>query len=487
MADFPSFEEISHQAEQLEELQDMLSDPDDVSSSRVCEFIKNSFLINDLRTLAEELVDLFVIRPDKESYIIRIIKKLIKKSKSVSELSNLKHAILNIFYPKHASSRPVAILRSMLDAKIFKSTEIIDVVLEQTLDYIDFLMFAPEIFSCSKDMFEQFKKEFSKQINQVYNIDALFEDDFSFLKECYKYKSVPNSPQFCIMKDDIDLFQSCYASKNEFNINKKLVWSPFGFFNGKCFDKKSNEVSLISYAANFGSIKIFKFLYLNMSKEELIRKKNTILMHCATVGNNPEIIHILEHANLPFNKAIKTAIYFRREELYEWFTTVKLGRKKVEKPDFIMKTAISCIRSNNMKFLSYVLDYSKSLERDKQYQCLRYAVQYNRMFMTRFLVSHALNEFKKLKIIPQNDQPSLLCYAVMQNDIDMVKFVISFDSKNKNHPPNVQGKKYPRAFDIAVKHDPSKKGTLCKFLKKHKCYQTDNMVAPIDNAGCIIM
>ena len=52
------------------------------------------------------------------------------------------------------------------------------------------------------------------------------------------------------------------------------------------------SVNLIEYASFFGSIQIFKYLYLNGCKSNI--SQNSSIMVYAIHGCNEEIIHILE-------------------------------------------------------------------------------------------------------------------------------------------------------------------------------------------------
>lgn len=56
----------------------------------------------------------------------------------------------------------------------------------------------------------------------------------------------------------------------------------------KCNDMKSQVPSLIEYAAFFGSIKVFNYLYKNEVK--IYQSIWPLAIH----GNNPELIHLLE-------------------------------------------------------------------------------------------------------------------------------------------------------------------------------------------------
>lgn len=87
----------------------------------------------------------------------------------------------------------------------------------------------------------------------------------------------------------------------------------------------SNRPSLIQYSAFFGSIQIFKYLYLNGMKT------TPILFNYAIHGENPEIIHFLEQnkdkkAVLLFDEYINESIKCHHKEITNYFIN-KLTKK----------------------------------------------------------------------------------------------------------------------------------------------------------------
>ena len=84
-------------------------------------------------------------------------------------------------------------------------------------------------------------------------------------------------------------------------------------FETNIFLLKKKKISLIEYAAFYGSVQIFKYLYLNVV--EMTPK----LWICAIHGYDEEIIHILEENNIKFSyenciiESFKTIYYVTKK------------------------------------------------------------------------------------------------------------------------------------------------------------------------------
>ena len=134
-----------------------------------------------------------------------------------------------------------------------------------------------------------------------------------------------NESKICqlIRKDMLKEF-IVYINQNNISINNKIEESIFetnslfvkktirvqnkSIFQFRSFNfHMNNSVNFIEYAAFYGSLEIFNYLYLN--KCEL----RPFLWVCAIHGQNPEIIHLLEENNINpndgyinlFNESIK--------------------------------------------------------------------------------------------------------------------------------------------------------------------------------------
>ena len=123
-----------------------------------------------------------------------------------------------------------------------------------------------------------------------YNSDQLIlnpeeiESDFeSFIQ---KRKKGENDKYICelIQNDAIEDFVT-YVNRKNFSLTSRINDS---IFETNSFLLKSKNTTLIEYASFFGSIQIFKYLYMN--NVELTQSMWLYSIH----GKNPEIIHFLE-------------------------------------------------------------------------------------------------------------------------------------------------------------------------------------------------
>ena len=145
---------------------------------------------------------------------------------------------------------------------------------------------------------EYFFPEIKHYLNEEQN-EALFEKYHEKFEE--KRKTGENDNYICelIRNDLIDNFIS-YVNQNDINIHDDIEISIFET-NQFLIQNKPN---LIQYAAFYGSIQIFKYLYKNGAN------LTPILWIYAIHSQNPEIISILEEINVELsNKTLKKMIH----------------------------------------------------------------------------------------------------------------------------------------------------------------------------------
>ena len=151
--------------------------------------------------------------------------------------------------------------------------------------------------------------------------DECLKNYLSFVKknkeQHFIYRNANYHPSLLhksIREDDIDVFQSILA-KNNYGINYNIEYS---FYERS--QPKDKKISLIQTAAIYGSLKIFKFLWM---QENIVLNEN--LQMYAYYGNNYEIIHICE------SKCSSEGILFEtiasyRNDLFDY------AIEKIEKP-----------------------------------------------------------------------------------------------------------------------------------------------------------
>ena len=138
----------------------------------------------------------------------------------------------------------------------------------------------------SKYFFNDIKNFIDDELREkIFNSIKNQEDSFDENR-----KIGENETKICqlIRKDLIDEFIS-FVNQNSLSLMMKIELS---IFETNRFIIKRKNPSLIEYAAFFGSIQIFRYLYLN--KVELTQSLWLYAIH----GRNPEIIHILEEKQI---------------------------------------------------------------------------------------------------------------------------------------------------------------------------------------------
>ena len=152
-----------------------------------------------------------------------------------------------------------------------------------------------------------------------------------------------------------DLINDFIQFVNKTNTSLSMIIIP-SIYETNCI-LSNKEVSLIEYSAFYGSIQIFKYLYLN--KVELTPSLWIFAIH----GNNPEIIHLLEDKKIePFdksyneclNESIKSFNNEIADYIYENFIENK-ETKKLEISGFIYHNYYYIPKNNYIFLVSLLL------------------------------------------------------------------------------------------------------------------------------------
>ena len=158
--------------------------------------------------------------------------------------------------------------------------------------------------------------------NELLKIDKNIFDSFE-----EKRKKGENDSYLCelIRNDSIELFIA-YVNRTNYHLSNLIEES---IFETNSFLIK-NRPNLIEYAAFFGSIQIFQYLYFN--KVEL----ESSLWFYAIHGKNAEIIHILETNNvLPpkksYEKCLKESIKCHHNDLANYIINNLIDKNDFEK------------------------------------------------------------------------------------------------------------------------------------------------------------
>ena len=206
----------------------------------------------------------------------------------------------------------------------------------QNKNFISF--FLPEIIEYDKKNLDLLMKNFDANISSC--LQLLNKPFYSFMNkylpdkiDLYKNMLDKLEPDDeltkTIQNDDVDTLQFI-INRDNIHIQNGLI--PYNIFDDFLFD-----TNLINYAALYGSVKCFKYLYLNEVKIDEITFKNAIQ------SGNTEIIEIVDKEfsklekeqeksinkknsnNNPYITIINQSISMHKNELFDWLFEQKFG------------------------------------------------------------------------------------------------------------------------------------------------------------------
>ena len=257
-----------------------------------------------------------------------------------------------------------------------------------------------------------------------------------------------------IRNDDIDSFQQIVINQkidvNQETKNSSLERIPI----------LKNNPSLIQYAAFFGAVKIFKYLFLNEAKLDKKDYSNRTCYHYAIAGGNSEIIHTI-HQKMNKKKystdMIACAIKYGQDDVFQWIMSniPSDNLKKVIMQDLILTSVIS----KNIDCLLNLVEYLYQVNS----KCIHYSANFDNLeFLKLFLPFYI------------EDKETLICDAACSGNVDIMKYLME-----NGYKYNIQFDDYLRklAIKIAIKFDNSE---MFQFLSNEKDYSDKNFFY----AGC---
>lgn len=215
----------------------------------------------------------------------------------------------------------------------------------------------------------------------------------------------PSKLHKSIREDDIETFQSI-LSKNNLSVNHRIEQSVY-----ERSHTPDKEMSLIQIAAIYGSLKVFKFLWM---QNEIVFDKN--LQRYANFGNNYEIIHLFELKG-SYKDIIDDLIAFNRHELFQYFLE-NFGNENINNENIDESNDVSIdtkIQNEMGKF-----DDEDEIYKSLNYQNLLCAVSYSNI---RIILS-CLN--KIIVFVKLYNNSDLLQRS--EFDFELFEFLLSFAS-----------------------------------------------------------
>ena len=271
-----------------------------------------------------------------------------------------------------------------------------------------------------------------KQILSLYKNPPMFFADLNDILEVNKdiFDKLaesgfnPDPIAKILREDDIDSIQERF-SKSNLDVNGIIRPSDF-----ERSDLINQGCKYIEFAAFYGSLKCFKFLFLNGAD---LRQ---YLSRFAVAGGNFDIIHILLENNFLFSDCHEVAIKYHRWEIFEWICNNFSDLPKT--PSNVFGLPYKCIQFSNFKTFNFFI------ENDADYNLsLPLAVDYNNLLLARWLLKRY--EFLFKDKTSKRVEKTLIHFACRNQNVDMLKLLL----KTKKFPINYlyDGK---TALEIAI-------------------------------------
>ena len=213
-----------------------------------------------------------------------------------------------------------------------------------------------------------------------------------------------------IREDDIDTFQSL-LSKNNFDVNHHFE---FSFYERHICD--DTNPSLIQIAAVYGSIKIFKYLWMQTN---IILDDN--LLGYAIFGRNYEIIHTCE-SKCNCGESLIYSILVYDQELIDYNYENHLDQAQITPDDLDIQ--------EKMKEIDLLLDVS-----DRKYNDLAFTYLKNSIHLMNIPI--ILDNLYKILYIVENFDGIYPMNLIMSSALDFPLFEFLYSHKNeKLFPPD---------------------------------------------------
>jgi len=149
----------------------------------------------------------------------------------------------------------------------------------------------------------QNQNEIESEFNRMN--ENLFSDNCNKLISYIENGFLPSSVAYSVKFDDIESFKT-HSSGTNFNYEANIRWSIFEW------SIKPVSLSCISFAAHFGSVRVFKYLISNGAKID-----ENVFFSSVSSGNM-DIIHICQSYIPLYPQLLQAASFFFHHTVYDW-------------------------------------------------------------------------------------------------------------------------------------------------------------------------
>lgn len=225
-----------------------------------------------------------------------------------------------------------------------------------------------------------------------------FEISFPYQIDEYRKEANEgmNNNNLCVIirNDDIDTFKQIAVNTINFDLNQKIKRYKFER------NPEMNKTTLIEYAIYYNSMKIFKYLFLNIEKDDLLNK-NPNIEQKAIIGNNIECVRLLDQSNFITKESLFYSIKSFETDIFIWLYQNKYPNgyfKKSSNKSITSQIFDYCIKYGNMQILLFLLvdeDFDINFKDTNGNTLLYTCAKYDKRLIARFLM---LNDKFKMTI-----------------------------------------------------------------------------------------
>ncbi|OHS95885.1 hypothetical protein TRFO_10296 [Tritrichomonas foetus] len=187
-----------------------------------------------------------------------------------------------------------------------------------------------------------------------------------------------NSLESMIKTDDVKALQDHAQNDRNFDYNQEVKLHSY-----ECSAIPESKVTLVQFAAYYGSMKCFRFL---MKSADISYSKSDLTSECfAIAGGNPEVIDSFVRRRCGFQGALKTVVACHRFDLFD-----QIYAKNKDKTAFHAAAAASNIPAM-LFFIEHGSDVNQVAPNDNEdiiETPLHFAAKFGRSDATKLLLSH---------------------------------------------------------------------------------------------------
>ena len=287
-------------------IQVMLADISEERFQETIKNIRNSIFLQDrfsLKILLSSIKTIMLARPLKIKFYLSILAEFLDKICSFFTSHDLLH-----FFSKFPFVQVFLYENQAIDINTILS--------ESKYNKSLFRLFFFEIQEHDKNLMNEYSN-----INEIKDsfINEYNNSDFKIIEELHKKNRALGCNETILAQtirdDDLESFQNI-ITQNNIDLNSQIKHSHYEFV--KFINYKDNMPTLVEYSAFFGSINIFKYLYI---------QSNSVILppmtgRYAVAGGNSEIISLCIERGFDLSKnCMNVAIAFHRYKVCEFLNS----------------------------------------------------------------------------------------------------------------------------------------------------------------------